>query len=174
MRAAPLSPLPQLVSDSSQRIGLVWSTIPLWLLVQTQTKCALYKYARLLSRIRGCYTHTDTKAHRHTKTFSLSPHPSLSGLTMFRTFGNYDDKLTVLGVQVLQVEEGLGNDHTWALMYSDRLQHHLWGLIVLPLHRSQRHTVKKGNWPRGKDCCPPEWNASSQMTVLVLIYPLMG
>lgn len=88
---------------------------------------------------------------------------------MVRTFGNHDDKLTVLGVQVLQVEGGVGNNHTRALVHPDRLQHHLWGLVVLPLHRSQGDTVRKGKWPRGNDCCLPERNTSSQMTVLLLV-----
>lgn len=92
---------------------------------------------------------------------------------MFRTSGDRDDKLTVVGVQVLQVEGGVGNDHTCALVHSDGLQHHLRGLIILSLHRPQRHRVKKGKWPRGKDRCPPELNTSYQMTVLVLI-PING
>lgn len=82
--------------------------------------------------------------------------PTVLGLTMVRTFGNHDDELTVLGVQVLQVEGGVGNNHTRALVHPDRLQHHLWGLVVLPLHRSQGDTVRKGKGPRGNDCCLPE------------------
>lgn len=48
---------------------------------------------------------TDTGKHIRTPKHKYScSHPSLSGLTMLRSFGNHDDKLTVLGVQVLQVE----------------------------------------------------------------------
>lgn len=82
MHAVFLYPLPQTARDNSQRTGLFWNTIPLWLLVQTQTKYALYKYARLLSHIRGYYTHADIKTHGHrgTKTFSLSPPPACQDL----------------------------------------------------------------------------------------------
>lgn len=48
---------------------------------------------------------TDTGKHIRTPKHKYScSHPSLSGLTVLRSFGNHDDKLTVLGVQVLQVE----------------------------------------------------------------------
>lgn len=57
------------------------------------------------------YAHSED---RQTDTDAETPPsltPSLSGHTMLRSLAHHDDQLTALGVQVLQAEGSIGNNH---------------------------------------------------------------
>lgn len=104
MHAVPIPPIPQRARDNSPTIGLSSSTI----LVQTvlhRTRQAPLSHQGLL------HTHTvKTDRHRRTKTPCPSA-PGLSGRTVLRPLAHHDDQLTALGVQVLQAEGGVGDNH---------------------------------------------------------------
>lgn len=98
---------------------------------QSWSNLCFMPHARLPSHSRGCYTCTQ-RIQTLTQKGSL-PLTPLPGRTMLRTLAHHDDQLAALGVQVLQAEGGVGDNHGRALLHQDRLQHHLRGLIVLPL-----------------------------------------